>query len=119
MIGACRVLGVLSGQCLDDFSVDAWTAGHRASGIDASVARGIAEHSAGFLNHRKESGRVPYIKDGVEHEVGSTGGDEHVAIGIAPGSVCGCLFAKFVVAGLEAEFLDMAGVGGQERCLGQ
>ena len=51
----------------------------------AAVPR--SDLAAGAFNDRDERDDIPEVHDRVEHDIGVTGGDEEVAVAIAPGAV--------------------------------
>src|SRR5690606_3867910 len=46
-----------------------------------------AESATGLMENRRKWGTIPGVHSGIEHDVGTAGGDEHIAIAVAPATI--------------------------------
>lgn len=91
-------------------------------GGGGGVGRGpapIGDDTAGAANDGDEGGDVPGVHDRVEAEVGEAGGEEEVAVAIAPGAVEADLPREAVGGGAVLVAGEVEGVAGEKGGVGE
>ena len=91
---------------------------HGVTAVDAGSAVPVGEPAAAFLKNRHERRAIPGVHHGIEHHVGAPGGDQAVAIAVAPPALEQRRLLKRVPSGAQPP-REQAAVGVDDRRLGQ